>query len=398
MLELCEEVYFPLLQTFGIQFRFLRKVIETSKLQHNVIMDLSVWCHRMPKVELHAHLHGCIRHDTLRELMADKMHIDWEVTSIDGCFQMFEAIHEIITSRDHLVRIVSEIIEDFSNENVRYLELRTTPRKLDLVCSYHEYIATIISVIEQHQAQIKVRLLLSINRNKSVPDAMDIVRLALDWMAMSKYIVGVDFSGNALSYDSKFIKFLPVLYLAREGGLKVTIHFAEHPDEIEAQQILSFRPDRVGHACCLSEELYREMTEARVPIEVCLTSNAVTMGSFEYKSFGYKKLNKHPHRELILNMHTTKYPICICTDDPGILETSPTKEYIRASIAFGLTFEQLLTIARNAISIIFDKSELQDLEQAFDEFSEAQLPDSHVRICKLQCGTAVEKHSILAGR
>nr|CCA27197.1 adenosine deaminaselike protein putative [Albugo laibachii Nc14] len=341
-------------------------------------MDLTAWCQHLPKLELHAHLHGCIRHDTLKKLMADKTNSVPQATSIDGCFQLFEVIHQTITSRDHLIRIVSEVVEDFVYENVRYLELRTTPRKFGFDFSHHDYVATIISVIERYEAQIKVRLLLSINRNNSVSNAADIVQLALKWKAMSRYVVGVDFSGNASGLDSKFIKLLPVLSTARDRGLKISAHFAEHPDEIEAQEILSFRPDRVGHACCLSEKLYRAMTDAQLPIEVCLTSNARTMQIFEYGSCGYKKLEKHPHGELIRNISETKYPICICTDDPGILDTSSTIEYIRASIAFGLTFQQLYRIARGSISMIFDESEVHALEQVFDEFSALHPSGSYV--------------------
>jgi hypothetical protein len=74
-------------------------------------------CRRMPKVELHAHLHGSIRQRTLIELMISKGYSEEDATSTVGvsmfeedsagrrrprcladCFRLFDVLHECVDS------------------------------------------------------------------------------------------------------------------------------------------------------------------------------------------------------------------------------------------------------------------------------------------------------------
>ena len=91
-------------------------------------------CHRLPKVELHAHLHGSARLSTIAELAppgVDRAVLTSDTErSLEGCFAIFGAIHRTVTSLSAVRRITAEVLEDFAAENVKYLELRTTPRAL----------------------------------------------------------------------------------------------------------------------------------------------------------------------------------------------------------------------------------------------------------------------------
>lgn len=57
--------------------------------------------------------------------------------SLPECFQLFDMIHKVVTSHDIVTQITEEVIEDFANENVVYLELRTTPKVILLLFSDH---------------------------------------------------------------------------------------------------------------------------------------------------------------------------------------------------------------------------------------------------------------------
>ena len=46
-------------------------------------------------------------------------------------FPLFDVIHRVVCSKDVLVRIINEVLLDFAMQNVKYLELRSTPRKLE---------------------------------------------------------------------------------------------------------------------------------------------------------------------------------------------------------------------------------------------------------------------------
>jgi hypothetical protein len=100
------------------------------------------FCTLLPKVEMHAHINGSIRDSTLLELMeaqnpsseARELLLQTKVSagnrrSLDDCFKLFGFIHSVVTSTGVVTRITRECIEDFCADNVKYVELRTTPKR-----------------------------------------------------------------------------------------------------------------------------------------------------------------------------------------------------------------------------------------------------------------------------
>lgn len=353
------------------------------------------WCEQLPKIELHAHIHGSIRPSTLQELLLEDAHFHGTEPrtlppnrSLDECFEMFHLIHQVVVSRAVLRRITVEAVEDFAKENVKYLELRSTPRALERDgSSQTEYVAEVVSALEECRARkdldIEVRLLLSVNRNQPLAIAEETVKLALEWKRKSPFIVGIDLSGHSERPNSEFHLFEHILAKARAGGLKLALHFAEHYDDDESDRILNFRPDRLGHACCLPESLYQKMISLRIPIEMCLTSNVHTLARYRSDCGCASKDSSglcicgyvaHPHARVLKGelgeTPSGCYPLCICTDDQGVLDTTLPKEYMRAADAFGLTKNRLHALAKAAIPTIFDVAQRDRLVAIMDTFQE----------------------------
>ncbi|DBA02883.1 TPA: hypothetical protein N0F65_005910 [Lagenidium giganteum] len=357
----------------------------------NAERTLEEWCSALPKIELHAHIHGSVRPTTLQEILLEeaKRTNSQPLTlppnrTMDECFEVFHLIHHVVTSRPILRRIVIEAIEDFAHENVKYLELRSTPRALaQSGSSRSDYIAEVVSALDECHARvdldIQVRLLISINRNQPVEMAEEAVELALEWKKKCPYIVGIDLSGHSERPDSQFHRFEHALEKARQNGLKLAVHFAEHYDDEEAERILKFRPDRLGHAVCLPEHLYLRMIDMAIPIEVCLTSNVHTLARYRdecacpYEVDARKMCNcgylVHPHRRILTGeLGNAAYPLCVCTDDPGVLHTNSSIEYVRAARAFNLDRHRLRAVAADAVALIFDPSCALALRAAFEKF------------------------------
>jgi adenosine deaminase len=116
-----------------------------------------------PKIELHAHLNGCIRETTLFDLAKERgIHLndqyfsssssnadadadaDLDATmegtgsrhnkqrhrSLKECFIIFAEIGKVVVDLDAIRQITREALEDFAKEGVVYLELRSTPKRL----------------------------------------------------------------------------------------------------------------------------------------------------------------------------------------------------------------------------------------------------------------------------
>ena len=102
----------------------------------------------------------------------------------------------------------------------------------------------------------------------------------------------------------------------------------------EAETMLEFRPDRLGHALLLPRTLQKKLSEARIPVECCPTSNVMTLElAKHYSGSLLEGLKRHPQ---LASWLQSSHPISIGTDDPGVFHTSATKELMVLQKAFDL--------------------------------------------------------------
>lgn len=218
--------------------------------------------HQVPKVELHAHLHGSIRLSTLKELsVAQGVSLDTDgELNLEKCFKLFGVLHRIVSSIDILKRITQEVLNDYMAESTIYLELRTTPRNLSDGTTVERYVEFLVELIEKHNIEhgdrMLVKLILSIDRSSRFRDALEISELAADYRFLSnstaypvRTIVGLDFSGNP--HGGRFEDFSPLFDNAQDRGLSLSVHTAEiselsdsvdpKTDEDDTESILNFR-------------------------------------------------------------------------------------------------------------------------------------------------------------
>eukprot|EP00899_Mesostigma_viride_P005255 jgi/Mesvir1/14730/Mv05378-RA.1 len=323
------------------------------------------------------------------------------ITSMADAFAAFKRVHAAVSSLVTVRRLVAEALRDFAADNVGYVELRTTPRSIR-GRSKQEYVQAVLEAMEETRSQlgpgaIVARLVLSIDRAKGLGDAEDTVDLAIS--LPREVVVGVDFSGNPMT--ASFGLFQPTLARARAAGLGVTVHFAEHWDEAEAREIMEFGPDRVGHAVCLDEALAGQLRRQRIPVELNVTSNVLTMPHLARcaccasgtacdpntsacsRCNGWTEqegapapclcsIQGHPLRSFV---EDETYPLCVCTDDPGIFCTSVSLELVRVARAFQLSRPALVRLMYRALGMLFDRRAARRVKDKLDAFVAAHHVD-----------------------
>lgn len=122
--------------------------------------------------------------------------VDFYNVTIQSAFEFFRISAQLVTDLKTLQRTTYEIIEDYEKQNTRYLELRSSPKvygdktKADCLNAILEVFET----AEIDMPNIKVRLLVSINRQGTLEAAQE--TLALVKEIQSPYIVGIELSGD----------------------------------------------------------------------------------------------------------------------------------------------------------------------------------------------------------
>lgn len=129
----------------------------------------------------------------------------------------------------------------------------------------------------------------------------------------------------------------------------------------EAKAILEFCPDRLGHALLLPLTLQTLLSEKKIPVESCPTSNVMTLELAKHCSGSLLEgLTKHPQLE---NWLRAKHPISIGTDDPGVFHTNPTKELMLLQKAFHVDRDGLERIIFSSVENSFCDGETRRLVQ-----------------------------------
>lgn len=66
----------------------------------------------------------------------------------DRCFKIFDIAHAVTVTPAAVMKSTKDVISEFANDGVVYLELRTTPRSVPGVMSKKQYIQAVIDTIK----------------------------------------------------------------------------------------------------------------------------------------------------------------------------------------------------------------------------------------------------------
>ena len=160
-------------------------------------------------------------------------------------------------------------------------------------------------------------------------------------------------------------KFPKVPTSLHAGELTLGLGRPEHLTYHIGRAVDTAKAHRIGHGVDLpfeqdSDELLKVMEDKKIPVEINLTSNEFILGV---------KDSEHP----ISLYHKAGVPVLLCTDDPGILRTSLTEQYVLAALRYGFSYGEMKEFAHNAISYSFltatEREELgTQLDELFTEF------------------------------
>jgi adenosine deaminase len=287
---------------------------------------------QLPKVDLHRHLEGSLRFETVREVarshgldlpptaqLRTMVQIqESEPLTFENFLSKFTTLRLFYRTPEIISRITHEAIMDAAADNVLYLELRFTPVALSRAQGFPlaQVMDWVIEGARQAEKETGVitRLIASVNRHEGVALAAQVSYLAAERSQAG--IVGLDLAGYEVGIPIE--PFAPIFCSAKENGLHVTVHAGEWDSGVHiATAIEQLAAERIGHGIRVLEspEAVEIAREKNIPFEVCITSN--------YQSGAVDEINRHP----LVGMLSQGLNVTINTDDPSISQITLSDEY-----------------------------------------------------------------------
>lgn len=336
-----------------------------------------------PKVELHLHLDGAARFDTLLELSVQKdislagaktveelkkVLVTHEPANLSKVLEAFEIFLPVIRGDLAAIeRVAYELCEDQHNNGVVYFEGRYSPHLL-LCNDYPEVTAAhVVAAVKkgfdrgEKQFGIKARSILCCIRGLDKKFPQLILDLATDLKQLG--VVAIDVAGSAHGADEQYEpEVVAAFQEAFKRGIHRTVHAGESggPKEV-LRAIEDMHAERIGHG-------YRVMRDEQMYIDNFVTSKAVHLEACPYSSVmtGAVPLDWKNHP--ISRWAKDDVNFSISRDDPTCFDNSMLSELTLAHKQVGLDVHQLWKAQLNAARSCFlpedEKAELVKLVEA----------------------------------
>ena len=321
---------------------------------HEATRDL---LRRLPKTELHCHLDGSLRPTTMlelgreygvymphaeEELLRDHMRVD-DARHLEDYLQRFDITLGVMQTREALERIAYELAEDASRESVRYIEVRFAP-----VLNVRNGLTTIDAVDSalaglaraERDFGIVGRVIICSLRHLPPAVSMELAELTVAYR--DRGVVAFDLAGGELGNPAA--SHADAFAYVRRHDMACTVHAGEGDGPRSIREAVHLcGAHRVGHGTRLIEDprLLDYVTDRRIAIEICLTSNVQTRAVESYDAHPLRRYYDHGVN------------VSLSTDNRLMSGTTLTDEYEHAMRNLGFTLRELGDVALNGFASAF---------------------------------------------
>ena len=308
---------------------------------------------RLPKAELHCHIEGTMRAETLIELAVrsgralpstDPSQL-YRYDSLNGFLDLFWLAQACLESREDWARLAYESVVDGAAHGVVYRESFFTPaRHLAAGMDLADIVAGLEEGLAAGEAETGTRVLLICDMDRAFGGAagVELVErlLTLRRAGGATRVIGVGADSTELGVDPA--GFADAFGLARGGGLHLTCHQGENsPASAIRYDVEELGVERIDHGISILGDLSVAalLVERAIPITVCPLSNVRIANAIA-------RLEDHPWPAMAAaGLHLT-----LNSDDPSFIESNLGEEYALFAAAMGYDFDTMTTIALDGVA------------------------------------------------
>ncbi len=312
---------------------------------------------RLPKAELHCHLDGSVRPQTLLELAreygADMPCTDTEslreymtvrdARNLEEYLERFDVTLSVMQRAEALERIAYELAEDAHRDGVLYIEVRFSPvLNMREGMRLHDAVEAVVKGLArgEHEHGIIGRVIVCGLRHLDPAVSLELAQLAVAYR--DKGVAGFDLAGGEMGNPAS--RHARAFDYARQHDMACTCHAGEGDGAGSVRQAIHIcGANRIGHGTRLFEDrsLMDYVNDRRIPVEICITSNIQTRAAQSYET--------HPVRKY----YDAGLNVVLNTDNRLMSATTLTDEYLHAARHLRFTRAELARIALNGFESAF---------------------------------------------
>ncbi|MGM0125566.1 adenosine deaminase [Enterococcus sp. AZ194] len=302
----------------------------------------------LPKIELHCHLDGSIRIETLEKLAAkeglskkslSKVMAPKKCLNLKEYLESFEVILPLLQSEENLSIAAFDLIEQAGNENVCYIEIRFAPLfHQQKGLSIEQIIQAVVQGIRKAQEKFDVQANLIVSAMRHHTDQQNAELIDSLKKSQNEAIAGFDFAGDEQQVGNDKIK--RTTALAIDAGLGLTLHSGECGCAQNVVEAIHLGATRIGHGVAIREDIdaMKLCSEKNILLELCPTSNLQTNAISDWCAY--------PLRLFM----TQNIACCINTDNRTVSQTTLTNEYHLLAEHCQLTVSEMKQLNVNAVN------------------------------------------------
>jgi len=312
-----------------------------------------------PLVELHRHLDGNVRLETVLELgeqhglelpartpeeLRPWVQVTGPTPDLISFLAKFDILQRVMVDLDAVARIARENLEDAAAEGIDAIELRFSPHFMGERHGLHAFdvTAAVCDAVAAARDEIPMRAKLIVILSRTYGPETARVEMEAAIRHRDRGVVAADLAGDEAGFPGEL--FIEHFRALRDAGLHVIAHAGEADGaESVRQAVLELGAERIGHGIRAIDDpaVMDLLAERCIPLEVCPTSNVQTSTVPSYR--------EHPlGRFLERGLRAT-----LNTDDPSISGIDLAHEYRVAREEMGLSEEDLRTLQENAVGAAF---------------------------------------------
>jgi adenosine deaminase len=317
-------------------------------------VDVATALDRLPKVELHCHVEGTMRPETVVELAqrngiplpsADPTEL-YRYSSLDTFLTVFWLVQSTLGQRKDWARLAYESVVDGAAHGLVYRETFFTPaRHLAMGQDLADIVAGLGEGLEAGEKETGARVMLVCDIDRAYGGAAGLelierlVELRRAGSAGTERVLGIGLDSTEKGVDPA--QFAEAFALAGRSGLRRTSHQGEEtpPSYIEAGlDVLGC--ERIDHGLSSIEdvELTKRLSDQRIPLTVCPNSNVLIANAVP-------RLELHPFRR----MREAGLLATLNTDDPALTDLDLGREYLSVMRAFDYTWDDMVRISMDGV-------------------------------------------------